>query len=91
MTRRPIVRILAAVFERDADAEAARKALVGVAGVTLRPSQAASTSNERPTYAFVVARVGLPLRAVVSQIVTRHRGQLVIDLDEARVGDPSGE
>lgn len=83
--RRASVRLLAATFERDADANAARVALAGLGGVVelkLHRSQPAGAGGEHGSYAVVVARVGLPLRDVVRQTVARHRGQVVLDLDD---------
>lgn len=85
MMRRASVRLLAATFERDADASAARMALEGLGGVVglkLHSRQPAGTSGEHGPYAVVVARVGLPLRDVVQQTIAGHGGQLVIDLDD---------
>lgn len=85
MMRRASVRLLAATFERDADASAARMALAGLGGVVglqLHPRQTAGASGEHGPYAVIVARAGLPLRDVVRQTVARYRGQVVIDLDD---------
>jgi len=86
--QRPSVRVVAATFDREADANAARTALAGLNGVLELVVHARQpTSDDGPAYAVVVARVVPSQRVSVRHTVARHGGQLVFELDEALGGD----
>lgn len=83
--RRPVVRLIAAWFERRIDAEAARDelgALQTALDLKLRVRRLDEHVTPAGAHPILVARVPAAHMPSVRRIVSRHRGQIVIDLDE---------
>lgn len=78
--------LVAAVFQRRSDvdaASAALEALAGSLGISLRLS--ARSTGAPGAIPLVVGGVSNRMRGAVRGVITRHRGQVAIDVSEAEL------
>lgn len=87
--RQSVMRVIAAWFDRDVDAEAAREELGDLHAeldVSLRFRRIDELVDPVGAHPVLIARVAAAQMSSVRRVVARHRGQIVIDLDERHTG-----